>query len=499
MTLDRRALVKRGLVLGAAATLPGISPAASSADDASGIPWDDLSSEMDGSLVLPGDDPYLGLATPRALRYLRHSPRGIAVPANASDTAAAVNFAREHGLPVRVRGGGHSYAGYSTTPGLQIDMSGMRGVEYDESTGLADFGGGVRGVEEAEGLEPHDVFIPSGSCTGVGLAGFAQGGGFGRYSRQHGLGCDTLAEAEIVTASGDTVIASESENTDLFWAIRGGGGGNFGVVTRTRLRTFPTADPVSVSMTVWRGVDVAALLARLLPMIEASPASMSWQFTCDATSPFNLTGNSIPQVTLHCHNFGPASQIDSELGPIEKKWKPASSLVTGFNFWQAHTFFNSIGLPETGLWYVKSVFLEGPVDQDVIDTIVNASAGWPGSSVGRSGVGFTPWSGAMTKPRPDDTAFVHRKPGNLIVIQTCWGNDDPPELIEAGKNWADRLYADLLPASTGGSYQNWIDPQLENPLVSYYGKNLARLKKVKARVDPEDFFSIPQGIPAGPA
>jgi len=496
--LKRRDFLKGGLALGVSATLPGLaSPAGSLAGDSGGIPWNDLSDDLSGDLVLPGDDPYLGLATPRALRYLKDSPQAIAVCSSAGDVSATVKFAREHKVPVRVRGGGHSYAGYSTTPGLQIDMSGMREVEFDSSTGLADFGGGVRGLEETEGLQPEGVFIPSGGCSGVGLAGFAQGGGFGHYVRRHGLGCDNLVEAELVTADGSVVTASETENPDLFWAIRGGGGGNFGVVTRTRLRTFETDGPASVCSTVWRGVDTAALIAELLPAIESSSDSMSWQLTCDATSPYNITGDSAPQLTLHCHNFGSATEIKAVLKGVLKTFKPATSLIHDLDFWQAHTFFTSVGLPETGLWYVKSLFLPGPVSRSVIDTIVEASATWPGSSVGRSGVGLTQWSGAAVKPKPDDTAFVHRDEGYLVVIQTCWGNDDPPELVNGGKRWAERLYNDLLPESTGGSYQNWIDPELKDPLRAYYGANLARLKQVKGEVDPDDFFAIPQGIPVG--
>lgn len=371
----------------------------------------------------------------------------------------------------------------------------MRGVSFDSSTGLADFGGGARGVEEAEGLEPHGVFIPSGSCTGVGLAGFAQGGGFGHYARRYGLGCDNLEEAEVVTADGEVITVSKTENPDLFWAIRGGGGGNFGVVTRTRLRTFPTDAPVSVAHIVWRGVDTSSLIAALLPVIESSPEELSWQFTCDATSPYNITGNSAPQLTLLCHNFGPAREIKAALKRILRTWKPASSLIHDLTFWQGHTFFNSVGLPESGLWYVKSLFIPGAVSQSVIDTIVEASATWPGSSIGRSGVGLTQWSGAITQPGPDETAFIHRDEGYLVVIQTCWGNDDPPELIKGGKRWAEQLFADLLPTSTKGSYQNWIDPELGDPLRAYYGNNLPRLVKVKGQVDPDDFFSIPQGIP----
>jgi len=494
--LNRRDLVKGGLAAGASVAIPGLLfPPASVASADGVVPWSDLADELGGDLVLPGDGPYLPLATPRALRYLKDSPQAIVVCSSANDAAATVRFARENKLPVRVRGGGHSYAGYSTTPGIQLDMSGMRDVSFDPSTGLADFGGGARGVEEAEGLEPHGVFIPSGGCTGVGLAGFAQGGGFGHYSRRHGLGCDTLEEAEVVAADGKVLTVSDTENPELFWAIRGGGGGNFGVVTRTRLRTFPTDAPVSVAAVIWRGVDTSSLIAALLPMIESSPEALAWQFTCDATSPFNISGDSTPQLTLHCHNFGPAKAINSALKGILKKWEPASSLVQDLTFWQAHTFFNSIGLPDSGLWYIKSLFLPGPVSRSVVDTIVEASASWPGSSIGRSGVGLTQWSGAMTRPASDETAFVHRDEGHLVVIQTCWGNDDPPELIQAGKNWAQKLYTDLLPASTKGSYQNWIDPELADPLRAYYGNNLSRLVKAKGQVDPDNFFSIPQGIP----
>jgi FAD/FMN-containing dehydrogenase len=488
-------ITRRRLFAGAAggATV-ALLPQRVSADTAD-PPWHDLADALGGALVRPGDAPYLQLATPRALRFLDTSPAAIALPRNAQDVGAVIRFAREHRLPVRTRGGGHGYAGYSTTTGIQVDMSSMRDVTVDATGDTADFGGGVRGVEEVLGLRPRNRFIPAGNCTGVGLAGFAQGGGFGFYRNARGLGCDNLLEADVVLADGTSRTVSSTASPDVFWAIRGGGGGNFGVITRTRVRTFPTDDPVSVASVVWRGVDTSTLIARVADAIAVSPDAMTWQYTVDATSPYNLSGASAPQLSLHCHHFGPAAGIRRVLDPILAATPPTTSRIADLPFWTAHSFLTSVGLAETGLWYVKSSFLPGPLTREAIDVVTRAVTRWPGSSVGRSGVAMVPWSGAVTSVASDATAFVHRTPGYLVAIQTCWGNADPESVVDAGRRWAAQLHADLAPMGTGGSYQNWIDPELTNPLAAYYGSNLARLSDVKTVVDPDGLFAIPQGIP----
>ena len=490
--ITRRRLISAGSALAGGFGLIGESPAIASA-----VPWTDLADAISGTIVLPGDSAYLGLATPAALNYLQVSPRAVCLPHSAKDISTIIAFAREQRIGLRVRGGGHSYAGYSTTDGIQLDLSGMRGCSYDARTETVDMQGGVRGIDAASVLERTQRWIPAGNCPGVGIAGFVQGGGFGFYMGEAGLGCDNLVEAELVTASGTTVIASEQGAADLLWALRGGGGGNFGVISRLRLRTFTTERPSSVCMVIWRGTPPNLLIARLRDMIEGTGDELTWHFTCDATSPYNIAGSSLPQVTLLCHGFTDATRIVEALAPVVAAHPPALSVVRDLPFWDSHRFLSGNHLPENGLWYVKSLFLPGPLRPEAIEVVAQAAAQWPGSSIGRSGTGLIPWKGRATEAPAGATAFVHRESGYLAVIQTCWGNRDPASVIDAGRQWAERTYAQLSPFSTGGSYQNWIDPNLPDPAKAYYGSNLPRLAAVKLQVDPTDFFSIPGGVPRG--
>lgn len=490
--ITRRGLVQAGLAAGAGLVVHG-APAIT----ASAHPWADLAAALDGQLVLPTDPSYLARATPSALRFAKDSPQAIVVPATGPDVAVAIDFAREQGLPLRIRGGGHGYAGYCTTNGICLDMSGLRCVSFDPSTGTVACGGGVRGFDVRKGLVAHGHWIPAGNCSGVGLAGFVQGGGFGFYQRLHGLGCDSLVEAEIVTADGRIDQVSDASDPELLWALKGGGGGNFGVVTRFRLRTFEVDGPSSVAMTIWRGVPTAPLVDRIADMVAQTGDELTWHFTCDATSPDDLGGFSLPQVTLMCHAFATSERIQAALDPVINSYPPAICVVRTLPFAQSHDFLSGNHLPENGLWYVKSLFLPGPLQRAAIEVLTQAAGRWPGSSIGRSGTGFIPWSGRLTQVAPEATAFVHRQPGYLAVIQTCWGNEDPDEIVEAGRQWAEQTYRELLPHSSGGSYQNWIDPDLPDPLRAYYGVNLPRLIRVKTRVDPSGFFQLPQGIPVG--
>lgn len=490
--LTRRGLVGGGIAAGAAALLPAARAGAAP----SAHPWDDLAGSISGEVILAGEPSYLARVTPAALHYLRESPLAVVVPRTDADVATAVSFARSQSLPLRVRGGGHGYAGYCTTSGVLLDMSGMREVAFDADSRTVRLGGGVRGIDAHSGLRRHGHWIPAGNCTGVGLAGYVQGGGFGFYQRRYGLGCDNVIEADLVTADGRTIRTNAQAEPDLLWALRGAGGGNLGVVTSFRMKAFPTDGHSSVAMIIWRGCPTAPLVSRIAEMIDSTGDEITWHFTCDATSPDALRGSSLPQVTLMCHGFTPPGRIESALAEVTGLYQPALSIVRELGFWQSHEFLSGNHLPENGLWYVKSCFLPGPLRPESIEILTRAAATWPGSSIGRSGTGFIPWIGRPTEVAADATAFVHRTPGYLAVIQTCWGNEDPTSVIDAGRAWAEQTYAELLPLSTGGSYQNWIDPDLSDPLLAYYGANLPRLITVKSAVDPEGFFRLPQGLPA---
>lgn len=193
--------------------------------------WQELRRRLKGSLVLPGNAGYAQLRLPFNRRYASVQPSAIAVCAGSADVREALLWAGEHGVPIAARAGGHSYGGYSVTPGLIIDVSRLNRVDVDETDATVRVGPGARNTNVYNGLQPHSVAISAGRCPTVGISGLTLGGGFGFSSRRLGLTSDSLLETEIVTASGEVLTCSADSHPDLFWACRGGGGGNFGINT----------------------------------------------------------------------------------------------------------------------------------------------------------------------------------------------------------------------------------------------------------------------------
>jgi hypothetical protein len=490
--ISRRAFIGGVGGIGLSAALPSASGASAGASSSA---WEDLAARLEGPLLRSGDGEYLTRAVPSALQYLLDSPSAVAVCRSATDVQRCIGFARENRVPFAIRGGGHSYSGYSTTSGLLIDMKGMQAVAFDPAKPEVTLGAGVLGAQAATGLRPHGAFVPIGSCPGVGISGFAMGGGFGWYVRQHGLGCDSLLEAKVVTADGVLRTCSATENSDLFWALRGGGGGNFGVLTQLKMATFPTTGAVSAARVTWRGGDPAAVVSSLQEALFDSPPGISLQIDVGTTTALYIGRSETPQIRLTLHNFGPASQIRSLLASTVATAPPALSLIADMGFWEAHAFLEADTLPTTGLWNTKSSFSQGPLPDAGISTMIENVATWPGSSMVNAGTALTLWSGAVSDVSPDATAFCHRAPGLLTVFRTSWGANDPSALIAKDNAWLQATYDDHQPYALAQSYQNWTDPALTDYLSAYYGTNLSRLVQVKRAYDPDDVFVFPQSIP----
>src|SRR5215217_9017849 len=217
------------------------------------------SHQLSGRVIWPQDPAYEEARQSFNARFSRF-PAVVVVCNNTSDMQNAVHWARQEGMPLRARSGGHSYEAFSVVDdGLVIDVGGMTGVDVDVSQGEATVGAGVRLLDCYRGLWDHGFTIPAGTCPGVGIAGLTLGGGIGFLSRQCGLTCDNLAAVELVDADGDVLRASESEHADLFWALRGGGGGNFGIATAFTFRVHPIDDVVICTIT-WPWDDAAEVV-----------------------------------------------------------------------------------------------------------------------------------------------------------------------------------------------------------------------------------------------
>ena len=204
--------------------------------------WQQLAGRLDGTLVLPADRIYAAVSRPQNGRYADVHARALALCASPADARESLLWARDNEVPIAVRSGGHNYAGYSTTDGLVIDFGRMKRVQVDSKDGVLSVEPGARNTDVYAGLQPHGVAISAGRCPTVAIGGLALGGGIGFSSRKLGLTCDRLTEAEVITASGKVLTCSEQQNPDLFWALRGGGGGNFGICTSYKFATHPVGD-----------------------------------------------------------------------------------------------------------------------------------------------------------------------------------------------------------------------------------------------------------------
>jgi FAD/FMN-containing dehydrogenase len=265
-----------------------------------------LRGRLKGTLLLPGEDGFGNATQPWNARFRHVIPIAVALVADASDVSACIAFARENDLPFALRNGSHSFGGYSCTTGLVINVSRLTSVVYDAVSGVAEVGAGMTNLPAYQALWQHKVTVPSGTCPSVGIGGVTLAGGIGRLSIRDGLTCDRLESLELVTADGHVIQASEAENQDLFWACRGGGGGNFGAVTRLRFRVTPVDMPFTEMVKVYPLEHAVRVARSWQQWIETLPDSIQAEFALVTGDPDS--GGAGCEVWIHSS----ASPTDAE-------------------------------------------------------------------------------------------------------------------------------------------------------------------------------------------
>ncbi len=465
--------------------------------------WNALAASLTGRLSRPGNPTYpvdLELYDPV---YDNIRPAGIAFCADPSDVARSIAFARAHGLPLAARSGGHSYAGYSTTPGLVIDVTLMSQVGVTGNT--ATVGAGARLIDIYSALPLQGVSLPGGSCPSVGIAGLSLGGGIGVLGRLHGLTSDNVVGLKVVTADGTTVDANGSTNADLFWACRGGGGGNFGVVTMFQFSTFPVT-PVALFGLRWPWTAAATVLPAWLEWSSSQPDPM-WS-NCLLTAQVGATTPTVQVGGVWAGNVADARARVAAL--IQTVGPPTSQAYGQHDYEEAmyieagcrglsqaacHLAGKSPGgtLPRT-VTLAKSDILNGPLGNSGVQAVLagieeRQSQGGPGA------VAYDSWGGAINRVPANATAFVHRKAVASAQYDASFSEGVASGTLQQAQAWLNSWYATLRPFVSGEAYQNYIDPYLPNWQQAYYGANLARLEQVKAKWDPDDVFHFAQSIP----
>jgi FAD/FMN-containing dehydrogenase len=488
-TLDRRDFLERagGLALGIAAL--GLLPDSAWGAPPSARALRELERVLAGDVVTPPDAAYASARLLFNTRFDSRRPRAVAYCQSAADVEKAVRWARKHGVRIAARSGGHSYGGYSSTSGLVIDVSRLRRIGVDPRTNTATIGAGARLIDVYEELWRHGVTIPAGTCPSVGIAGLALGGGIGYSSRKLGLTCDSVRALRIVTAAGRTLACSSRDHPDLYWACRGGGCGNFGVVTSFTFRVHPVAN-VTTYVIDW-------------PWQDAAAAVNAWQrFAPDAPDALFsvLSLSSIERrarVTSSGQFFGSEAELRSLLAPLVNAGSPTRFRVRMRSFLDAARMW--AGCPDVechvgrGTFAAKSDFAKAPLSREAIQKLVarvEAHAAKP--ALGRANVLLDAYGGAINRVPKQATAFVHRDALFSIQYLAAW---DPGEAGGPSLAWLRELYAAMRGHVSGFAYQNYIDPELRTWKRAYYGSNFARLVAVKRKYDRANVFRFRQSVP----
>jgi FAD/FMN-containing dehydrogenase len=491
--LDRRAFLAAAGGIGAAIVVPGVagSSARRRRPLIAAVPQR-LEQAMRGHVFEQGQPGYNGARLVYNERFDSVMPRAVARPIDAADVQGAVRWAVARGVLLRARSGGHSYEGYSTVPGgVMLDLRKMNGISVDHHAKTATIGAGAQLIDVYSGLAAQGATIPAGSCPSVGVAGVTLGGGMGLAGRAFGLTTDNLLGAKIVTADGKLRQVDKHTNPDLFWALRGGGGGNFGVVTQFTFKIHPL--PARASY-----FNVS------FPWSSASEALDAWQswapHTRDQiTSIFHLNaGGGSNSVNANGQYLGPASDLGSLLGPLrsvpgasvstfEESYLSLQMLLAGcahISLPACHTAGTAPGGTLQRMSFrAKSDYvthaLPGAGRQKLISAI-EARAGQPGSGA----ILFDAYGGAINRVPANATAFVHRN--HLFCIQYLSYNGT--------LTWLEQTRSSMHPYTSGQCYQNYIDRDLPHWQQAYYGSNYPRLKSIRQTIDPHHFFTFPQAI-----
>ncbi|HEV7464337.1 MAG TPA: FAD-binding oxidoreductase [Methyloceanibacter sp.] len=466
------------------AHLPGYARAASSGAGtvASSASWGDLARSLKGPLLQKEAPGYAKIAAPWNLRFAARLPAGIARCASPEDVRTCLHWAQSNDVPLAIRSGGHSYAGFSTTSGLMIDVSLMNEVGGLDASGRVRLSGGARNANVYAALRPLGRAITHGRCKGVGVAGLVLGGGIGFSQRLRGLACDQLVETEIVIASGESLRCNAEENADLFWACRGGGGGNFGVNTSLTFQTFPVAE-VTVFRLVWSsGLD--ELLPAALDLLPTTPDQLGCKLFVEAGKD--------EQLELIGQLVATEGELTSLLAPLYRVATPNQLAVRALPYWDSQEFLSEEGPPEYS--HERSRYIFRPLPPEGARTILDFLRRWPTTHDGAQWKIFLA-GGAVAAVPTDATAFVHRKALMLSTIDLSWTPEDDEAAVRANQVWLDEFYAAMRPFTSDESFQNFIDEAETNYLRAYYGANLERLVEIKRKYDPDNLFRFPQSIP----
>jgi FAD/FMN-containing dehydrogenase len=485
------------------------STGARASASASAADWAALAKDLSGPLVRPGASSYLDDLRLFDPRFDGIRPAGIAYCHSAHDVATGLAFARRYGVPVAPRCGGHSYAGWSSTTGLIVDVTAMSSVQVDSGSGTATVAAGTRLIDLYNGLAAHDRAVPGGSCPTVGISGLTLGGGVGVVARAYGLTSDNLVQAQVVTADGQIRTCDSHSNPDLFWACRGGGGGNFGVATSFTFTTHPISGIVLFFLS-WPWSQADRVIAAWQSWAPHGPDQLWSNLHLAAQA-----GARTPAIGVGGTFLGDVTDAAAQLSQLYAAvgTQPSSHFLEDTSY--LHAMLVEAGCTTLSVdachlpgqtpggqlsrqaQYSKSDFFDRPLSSTAIGAVLSGVekllTANPAAN-GTGGVAFDSLGGAVNRVGPGSTAFVHRDGLFLAQYTTDWPSSAPAGAVSRQHAWLQSFYGTAHRYASGQAYQNYIDPSLTNWKQAYYGANYTRLAQVKARYDPGRLFRFPQAI-----
>jgi len=451
----------------------------------------ELRGSLRGEVILPSDAAYEGARKIWNAMIDKH-PGLIARCVGTSDVVSAVNFARENGLVLAVRGGGHNIAGYAMCDdGIVIDLSQMKAAKVDPDARRVTIEGGATLADLDAATQAHGLATPTGINSTTGVAGLTLGGGFGWLSRKYGMTVDNLESAEVVTAAGQVVRASASEHPDLFWAIRGGGG-NFGVVTHFEFRLHPVGPDVLCGLIVYPISDAKTVLQQYREFTAKAPDELSVWAVLRLAPPLPFLPQEVhgKGVTVLAFLYaGDPKQGEPLIEPLRKFGTPAGEHVglQPYAAWQ-QTFDPLLAFGARNYWKSHNL-------TTIEDGLFEAAVDYIGKSPSPlSEIFFGAIGGATTRPSPDSAAYAHRDAQFVMNVHGRW--EDPAD-DERCIRWARDFAKASAPFASSGVYVNFLTADEGGRVRAAYGQNYQRLAEAKRKYDPDNLFHINQNIKPG--
>ena len=457
-----------------------------------------LEASIEGEVIDPESPGYESVRKPAWAQYESVRPEAVVRCETPADVGESLAVARRLGLEVAARGGGHCFAGRSATQGLVIDLSAMSSVVV--SDGIATVGAGARLGEIEERLAADALAIAAGSCPAVGIAGLTLGGGLGILGRTYGLTSDQLVRAQVVLADGRVVECDERREEGLFWALRGAGAGQFGIVTSFAFRTVPAPDMTCFRLR-WPLAKAAGLLEVWQSWAPSAPdelaASLLLNLPADLERP--------PTATVFGASLGAKDATERLLeelvvgagaDPTSTSIEQAPYTAAKRYLWEHAPGAEPQGErlagdgPRPALAFSRSEFFRRELPREAIAALVEQFVARRAPGQARE-LDFTPWGGAYNRLAPDATPFPHRRERFLLKHAVSLDPDASTARRVAAQDWLRRSWELVHPWGAGGVFPNFAEPELTDLATAYYGVNRNRLVRIKAHYDSERLFRSP--------